>query len=367
MVTPSLLNFKADWQRDGSVWDTFRRSCPPDSPSRRLVESVRSAETGFGSAGLQVQGRSNSKADAPTTRRRPTGLAIPPARELTFNPDIDGSYDVCARPSIHSLHSAFFSDQRSIEYLYPVFSPSKPSGFADILIPSHHYWSPSSETTYEWDLKRGGSKESTDLEWAKKNATIYWRGKVTRGADTPPGHAGSFQKQRLVKMANDITPNAERVLVAFHPKSGALTSTSAPILAINTAVSDIALACDPSLGECAYLRSLGYRVEPPGPLSEAWKHKYVIDLDEIGFSNRFLAVMESKSVVVKSSMQREFWKGWIVPWSVPPFRPFSELTTSAGSITFPSPRPTPSFITSTPSSRAFPPPSPPTARSRPPP
>lgn len=318
MITPSLRGFKADWKRDGSVWEAFRRSCPTDSPSRRLVESVRSAESGVGAA-LQVQGRVTSKLGAPTTRRQSTGQAIPSARELTFNKDLDASFDICAVPSMHSLHSTFFSDQRSIEYLYPVFSPSKPAGYADILIPSHHYWTPGSEFTYEWELKRGLTKAPTDHEWSDKKSTIYWRGKVTRGADTPPGHASSFQKQRLVKMANEVSPSARRVLVDFDDQTAALTSISAPVTAVNKAVSDIAMACDPSLGECAYLRSLGYRVEPPAPLSEAWKHKYVLDLDEIGFSPRFLALMESKSAVVKSSVQREFWKGWVVPWFVSQF------------------------------------------------
>lgn len=315
MITPSLRGFKADWKRDGSVWEAFRRSCPTDSPSRRLVESVRSAESGVGAA-LQVRGRITSKVGAPKTRRQSTGQAIPSSRELTFNKDLDASFDICAVPSMHSLHSTFFSDQRSIEYLYPVFSPSKPGGYDDILIPSHHYWTPGSEFTYEWELKRGLTKAPSDREWSDKNSTVYWRGKVTRGADTPPGHASSFQKQRLVKMANEIAPSARRVLVDFDEKTAALTSISAPIAAVNKAVSDIAMACDPSLGECTYLRSLGYRVEPPAPLSEAWKHKYVLDLDEIGFSPRFLALMESKSAVVKSSVQREFWKGWVVPWCV---------------------------------------------------
>ena len=114
MITPSLRGFKADWKRDGSVWEAFRRSCPTDSPSRRLVESVRSAESGVGAA-LQVQGRVTSKLGAPTTRRQSTGQAIPSARELTFNKDLDASFDICAVPSMHSLHSTFFSDQRSIE------------------------------------------------------------------------------------------------------------------------------------------------------------------------------------------------------------------------------------------------------------
>ncbi|KAI5480628.1 Rho guanyl-nucleotide exchange factor [Pseudohyphozyma bogoriensis] len=326
-VRPSLDGFTAEWSRDGTVWDTFRRSCPTDSAARRLVESVRSAEAGVGAASLHPQGRATNKNDASQTRRKVSGLPYPPARELTFNSDVDAAWDLCASPSMHSLHSAYFSDQRAIEHLYPVFSPSKPAGYGDILIPSHHYWSPSSEFTYEWEMKRGRTKEPTDLDWSLKKPSVYWRGKVTRGADTPPGRANSFQKQRLVKMANQGTTGAERVLVAFDPLSAGLLSASMSLPASNKAISDIAMACDPNLGECTYLRSLGYRVEPPGPLSDAWHHKYVLDLDEIGFSPRFFALMESKSAVIKSSVQREFWSDWIVPWKhyIPLSSAYAEL------------------------------------------
>lgn len=236
---------------------------------------------------------------------------------MTFSHDLDAEFNVCDYPSLHTLHSAFYSDQRSIEYLYPVFSPSKPAGYADILIPSNQYWNPSSEFTYEAEFKKGRTKTPTDLDWDLKRNSTYWRGKVTRGADTPPGHGASFQKQRLVKMANAATTGANRVLVAFDSKTASISSLAVPVVAANKATTDIAMACDPNLGECSYLRSLGYRVEPPAPLSEAWKHKLVLDVDEIGFSPRFFPFMESKSAVIKSSVQREFWRGWVQPWYVP--------------------------------------------------
>ncbi|CEQ39675.1 SPOSA6832_01224 [Sporobolomyces salmonicolor] len=324
MLSPSLKGFIPEWKRDGSVWEAYRRSCPAESAARRLVESIRSAET---NGALQVQGRSSSKPESPQTRRKQATQAWPATREMAFSHDLDASFDVCDYPSLHTLHSAFYSDQRNIEHLYPVFSPSKPSGYADILIPSHHYWSPSSEFTYEWEMQRGRTKTPTDLEWQIKKPTAYWRGKVTRGADTPPGHGASFQKQRLVKMANQASTESKRVLVSFDKETAGLSSIAAPVAVVNKATSDIAMACDPSLGECSYLRSLGYRVEPPAPLSDAWKHKFVLDIDEIGFSPRFLALMESKSAVVKSSIQREFWRGWIQPWKhfIPLSSSYSEL------------------------------------------
>jgi hypothetical protein len=89
---------------------------------------------------------------------------------------------------------------------------------------------------------------------------------------------------------------------------------SAPGPRINEYVMDVALACDPVLGECQEQQRQGIKVVVPGPLSENWKHKYVLDLDEVGLSPKFPAMMESKSAVMKASIQKEFWQDWIVPW-----------------------------------------------------
>ncbi|KAH8929199.1 glycosyltransferase family 90 protein [Atractiella rhizophila] len=325
---PSLAGFTADWQGYGSVWDSFRRACPPTSPARRILESVRSVETVPSSKSPSFVLQKNGGDDIHFTRRKLSSAtaAIPPTRELTFSRDADTTLDLCTRPSLHTLHSTFFSDQRSIDELYPLFSPSKPAGFGDILIPSNHHWSPSTDVTYDAEVKQGRTKESSDPEWGLKSNTIFWRGKVTRGANTPPGHMASFQKQRLVKMSNDNRED-DRVVVALNLSTSALISTTSTVAEVNEAIMDVALACDPSLGECAQLSKMGYRVEAPGPINAAWNHKFVLDVDEIGFSPRFFAFMESRSAVVKSSMQKEFWNSWIMPWYhyIPLSSAYSEL------------------------------------------
>ena len=287
----------------------------------------------LGSSSAAKQQQSDVHYTSSLSRRRAESSgALPRTRELSFNVDIDAAKDVCSLPSLHALHAAFFSDTRSIQHLYPLFSPSKPNGFADLLIPFHQYWSPPSEVTYENELKKGRSKVPADLDWDKKDDMVFWRGKVARGAETPPGHFTSFQKPRLVELANDdgstwsgkesdvnrkkIKPRVppHRVLVTVNATSSSLVSMSAMGPKINEYTMDIALACDPQLGECAEQERLGYLVKPPGPMSDAWKHKYVMDLDEVGLSPRFPAFMESKSAVMKASIQREFWQDWIVPW-----------------------------------------------------
>lgn len=51
-------------------------------------------------------------------------------------------------------------------------------------------------------------------------------------------------------------------------------------------------------------------------LGDHWKHKYLIDVDGMGYSGRFFSFLESDSAVVKASVYREFFGEWIQPWFV---------------------------------------------------
>lgn len=341
---PSLTGFKPQWGQDGNVWDAYRRACPADSAARRLVETIRSAEslTGAVAAGGGLSSMSSTQThlsmNRPTRLRalHPVGTApLPSRRELTFLSELESAASFCERPSTHRLHSAFFADQRSIEHLYPLFSPSKPQGFADILIPSYYHYSPRAEFVYESDYKAGRNSTPADMPWNQKANKMYWHGKLTRGADTPPGHMSSFQKQRLVKLVSNDTESTaslssmahkqgetdpswrsetSRVLVSLNVTSQNLLSVSAPATVVDPLMLDIAMACDPKAGECHELHKQGYHIQPPAPLSECWKAKMTLDLDDAGFSPRFSALMESRSAVVKMSVHQEFWRDWVQPW-----------------------------------------------------
>ncbi|KEI40938.1 glycosyltransferase family 90 protein [Mixia osmundae IAM 14324] len=360
--------FKSEWKGEGSVWSTFQRACPPHSNARRLIKALRSdesAQTHAGAAPRRATGypfvgrgqQSTNSSLPPVSRRRNTAQvdsarasqSLPQPRELTFNTQLDSQLDLCNKPTLHALSSAWFSDTRSISHLYPLFSPAKPTGFADILIPGIYHWSPPSEYEYEWEFKHGRSSAPMDVDWSQKDAKIFWRGKITHGADSPIGHSASFQKQRLASLANDDGGNriggktivrgrkssvpahlqSMRAIVIFNASDSSLASVSAPSWLINSETLDVAMACDFALDHhaCREQRLHGFKIAQPGPLSDAWQHKYVLDLDEVGHSPRFLAFMESKSAVVKSTIQREFWSDWVVPWHhfIPLSSAFAEL------------------------------------------
>ncbi|KAA1117294.1 capsule-associated protein CAP1 [Puccinia graminis f. sp. tritici] len=249
---PSLAGFNLNGGKMGTYGMPIGVPVPLTLPHDVWVETIRSAEslTGAVAAGT-----------AP----------LPSRRELTFLSELESAASFCERPSTHRLHSAFFADQRSIEHLYPLFSPSKPQGFADILIPSYYHYSPRAEFVYESDYKSGRNPTPADIPWNQKANKMYWHGKLTRGADTPPGHTSSFQKQRLVKLVSNDTESAasltstahkqgetdpswrsetSRVLVSLNVTSENLLSVSAPATVVDPLMLDIAMACDPKAGEC---------------------------------------------------------------------------------------------------------------------
>lgn len=57
-----------------------------------------------------------------------------------------------------------------------------------------------------------------------------------------------------------------------------------------------------------------FSVAPFAKLEEAYKFKYLLDLDGNAFSGRYHAFLESKSAVVKSQVFREWHDEWLQPW-----------------------------------------------------
>jgi hypothetical protein len=177
MVGPEFIT--PDWQGQGSVWDAFRRTCPPETEARRLYTSYRNpdAESNkvfFGSAQTHGNG-------------------------FTFVPAVEDSIDYCSNPWAHYFQGHFFSDWRTIPVLFPVLSPAKATGFSDIRIPSHYYIGQHPKYTYGFDpTTEEDPKDVDDMEvpWEEKLDSVFWRGADTGGGSTPPGYADHYQRHR---------------------------------------------------------------------------------------------------------------------------------------------------------------------------
>lgn len=198
-------DFTADWRGDGNVWESWRRTCPPNTKARKLFSSVKTSAQ----APRVVNLLSSVHGDA----------AISLSDNLTFATTVDDKYDFCEEPSTHYQQGHFFSDWRTISVLYPVFSPAKTEGYADIRIPTHYYHQATPQYTYGWDTINLKGKATDDMEtaWENKKDIIFWRGATTGGGNTPTGFAAQYQRHRYFFLYHCVqyVVKAERDLSCF--------------------------------------------------------------------------------------------------------------------------------------------------------
>ncbi|ORX34757.1 hypothetical protein BD324DRAFT_583214 [Kockovaella imperatae] len=297
--------FIPDWRGDGNVWEAYRRTCDPSSQARRLFGSLR--------AKLK-------EGQKPISRLADAGVtAGPKGDEFIFAEDVDDKYDFCDHPWAHYNQGHFFSDWRTIHALYPMFSPAKGVGYSDILIPSHYYFSSTKRYTYGWDPVNMKIHDVDDMEtdWDDKSTDIFWRGATTGGGSSPPGFLAQYQRHRLIKMTSDMSDAEKTVVFADPPGSTNFISASIPIAELNADMMDVAftkaVGCTQYPGGCDGMRK-DHRFADAVPLGENWRHKYLIDIDGMGYSARLFALLKSESAVLKSTVYTEFCSEWLQPW-----------------------------------------------------
>ncbi|KAK7446702.1 hypothetical protein VKT23_014397 [Stygiomarasmius scandens] len=383
--------FIADWHGDGgSVWESWWRTCPPNSTARRLFESIRTPfSVSLDSKNyLQIQSQrrdasslssSSSSSTSSASGSSPDSHYIPGLNEHGTGPDFSftpstaySTLDFCSSPHAHYSQGHFFSDWRIIPALYPIFSPAKARGFSDIRIPSHYYYGATPRYTYGWDevnlefhrlpakhpkvnalgdegaavvgdgLYGGeageGGEETVVMDpmgvpWEKKLGKVFWRGATTGGGNNPPGWMGGYQRHRFLRMAsvgnvNVTEEDGEIVRTVVFPdplsldekeKKGNTAYLSLPLSLseLNGEIMDVAFT--KAVSAPAYPGGLDallkdYRWSGSVALGHHWQYKYLLDLDGMSYSGRFLAFLESGSVPVKATVYDEWWAVWCVPW-----------------------------------------------------
>ncbi|KAJ6537985.1 glycosyltransferase family 90 protein [Mycena capillaripes] len=297
----SPTTFRPDWAGAGSVWDAWRRTCPPASPARRLY-----------SAG----GKERGKGAAAAAGGHP---GIGTGAEFAFAKGTSAGLDFCGAPGAHYEQGHFFSDWRVLPALVPVFSPARARGFGDIRVPSHYYYGGTKRYTYAWDPINLEQRAVDPMEvpWEAKRDVVWWRGASTGGGSSPPGFGYGYQRHRFLRMSSvglvrGTLADAQRTT----PVTFAQETTSTPVY---TTVPVPLAALNADVMDTAFTKA----VVPIGPehrfgdsteLGEAWGYKYLLDLDGMGYSGRFMAFLASDSVPVKSTVYDEFFTGWIEPW-----------------------------------------------------
>ena len=274
-----------------------RLSCPPNSPAR----AIEDLET-FDSTAAYCQ-------DC----------------HLSFIANHTAYTDVCYTPSFKGTH-AFFDRPNAFNVaheLIPIFSESKLSSFQDIPYPSlwHWYGKIFVNTTEDMHLKHKLTYDSTlDVDWRQKKDDLYWRGSTTGGFSRSGGWR-RHHRQRIVHYLNGrdnatvlVPPSADasrRLNTSNHSWAPQKIGIRHLAPHLNVTFSGVG-QCTPS--DCDTQKEF-FSIKPYANISDAYQHRYLLDLDGNAFSARFYGLMQSKSLVFKQAIFREWHDEWLMPWA----------------------------------------------------
>jgi hypothetical protein len=255
------------------TWTNSRMSCSPDSPSRSLNEDAPDNIESYGIG------------------------------ELGFIHNQTAFSDICQSPSFSSSFG-FFDRPNAfnvVHDLFPIFSQSKISSFQDILYPSPWYWY--GKVTYD---------EEKDPEWKQKEDKMYWRGSTTGGFSRDGGWRRQH-RQRIVQkinagdqakiLINEGIDGNESWAIKEVPRTDFRDTFDVHFSGVGQ--------CDP--GDCDAQEEF-FDIAKPADQQDAWNFKYLVDIDGNAFSGRFYAFLQSRSLVYKMAIFREWHAEWLKPW-----------------------------------------------------
>ncbi|KAK8108627.1 hypothetical protein PG984_014428 [Apiospora sp. TS-2023a] len=256
------------------TWTHSRLSCPPESPARGLEDEDKKDDLSKYALG-----------------------------ELGFVYNVTAMSDICNSPSLSSSYG-FFDRPNAfniVHDLFPIFSQSKLSSYSDIIYPSPWYWY--GKVTYNEEL---------DRPWSEKEDKFYWRGSTTGGFSRNGGWRRQH-RQRFVQKVN--AADQAKILV----NTGFGTSQHWESKLVNRGdykeIMDIYFShigqCDP--GDCEAQREF-FTIKDRVEQQDAWRYKYLLDIDGNAFSGRFYAFLKSRSMAFKWAIFREWHMDWLKPW-----------------------------------------------------
>ncbi|KAJ5117723.1 hypothetical protein N7448_011355 [Penicillium atrosanguineum] len=259
------------------TWLYSRLSCPPDSPAMNLDGNAPDSISAF---------------------------AIEP---LGFVFNQSASSDICNRPSLRHRLGIFERPNafKITNELVPMFSMSRLSSFQDIPVPSPWY--------YE-DV--GGYEPEPDLLWESRKPQLYWRG-ATNGGHSLGGSWRNLQRQRVIASLERKTGHhtlehkGDSTCSVGQNEGWKIHSANETELSqyFNAHFVNI-VDCEEDCSEEVKFFDVVDREDH----KEAWRYRYLLDMDGHAYSGRFYAFMRSKSVPLKLTVFREWHDNVVIPW-----------------------------------------------------
>jgi hypothetical protein len=122
---------------------------------------------------------------------------------------------------------------------------------------------------------------------------------------------------RFLRMTSDASEANKTITFADPPTTTNFVSAKVPARAVNNDIMDVAFVKSVGYypeGREALLRD--HRFADAVPLGKHWSYKYLVDVDGMSYSGRFMAFLASDSAVLKTTVYQEYFSDWIQPWFV---------------------------------------------------
>ncbi|KAL2041531.1 hypothetical protein N7G274_005913 [Stereocaulon virgatum] len=223
----------------------------------------------------------------------------------------------CHQPDLRNLHGFYLSPAafKPSHELLPIFSQSKVEGYSDILYPSP--WNYIDKVKYDANSSEG----HPDPPFAEKENTLFWRGATSEGVSRRGSWKG-MSRQRAVHLTNNLTIDSRSPTLPILLPHSSLPGkyayqylSSDPISALNLSlnisiVNGIARAWDND----GAAQDAEFGFAPPSDFQDHWRYRFLLDVDGAGYSGRFLAFLQSKSLPFRSGIFRAWWDGRLTAW-----------------------------------------------------
>ena len=256
-----------------NIFDIATLSCSEDSPARSSARFLQ------------------------PTKRAPFRFIenVTSAKSICDDPYLGGTYGMFTSPS----------NMRTTPVLVPIFTQNSFTSFQDIIMPS---------TWYSYRNDEGSYVDEDDPDWDEKKDMLYWVGGSTDGFMTP-NNTKQLHRHRFVSLVTDAT----RPIQLMRKTAAGVWQRYADTMAI---LSDKIHVWFNSQGDgkndceqdaCDWERD-NYKFGPGEDRAEAYKAKFVFDIDGHSYSERFMLLLGSRSLLFKQTLQREWHDDRLVPW-----------------------------------------------------
>ena len=301
------------FQSHKNLVDGFSQT--PEELKEEISETPRSRFHDIGMQETWLWGRLSCPLDSPA---RQFDGAVPDNPNILANSALGlisnhtAFSDICQSPSLQ-YRLGFFGKPNSCKLspqLTPVFSMSKLSSFQDILYPSPWYYT--DQVFFE---------EEKSIDWNSQVRQMYWRGS-TSGGYSNKGTWRDQMRQHVLSELKQLKPDETQLALSRqHRKLGQCmippqdrwVLQEKPANSSNIFNVEFTEVKQCNTHDCNE-QSVYFDDKQQDQQSDAWKYRYLLDMDGNAYSGRFYAFLESYGIPLKLSFFREWHADILFPW-----------------------------------------------------